>query len=350
MKRVFAILHEPASYTLDRNRAVYDKLGVEYCYINGSSLAKSIDTGVIDTLNGLPIFKLINRLRAILSANDIVIMNGYTGRIFRWLYLINIFYGRIIGIDSDTQLNIPGNKLKRRVKQIYLSAIFRNKHIYGLSGGSKTHKQLFRHYGMDESQIFLMPMMVDNKRFRVESPRQTKPFTFLYVGRIIAVKNLDLLLEAFTSRFPSNDVCLKLVGTGDMAKQLKKKYDRYHNVIFTGAKYGDDLIREYAEASAFVLPSSYEPWGLVVNEAMAAGLPVIVSNQVGAAWDLVEGCDTGFIFRFDDKNDLADKMEQLVNDNVLYRRFSQNATDKMHRHWNYDLYTKCLIEFINTAR
>ncbi len=350
MKRVFAILQEPASYTVDRNHTVYDKLGIDYCYIASKSEAKS-DLDNVQGLDALSHEALNRYLVNILHDYDVVIFNGYTGRIFLRLFVLNLRYHRVVGIDSDTQLRIPSNPLKRFAKWAWLSMVFRNKHFYGLPGGTGSHKELFRHYGMSERRICLMPMMVNNVKFVCHNRNYAHPvFRFLYVGRIVDVKNIPVMLDAFVRAFDNrSDVQLRIVGKGNMLAELSVEYASRKNIVFAGAKYGDVLIREYHDASALILPSSYESWGLVVNEAMAAGLPVIVSDQVGAAHDLVEGCDTGFVFPYRDADKLAEQMKILVEDKNLYVRFSKNAAAYMKNVWNYDLYTKCLKEFIQKA-
>lgn len=349
MKKVFAILQEPASYTTDRNRLVYDELGIDYCYIHDSSLAKSSELNNVKSIGNLPFKDLISRIKRILRENDLIIMNGYNGWIFLILYLLNLIYRKPIGIDSDTQLNIPSKLLKRCIKRLYLSSIFHNKLIYGLPGGTKTHKDLFRHYGMAEERICLMPMVVNNSRFCYPYLRENRVFRFLFVGRIIPVKGIDILLEAFSNAFKNHhNVELHIVGDGELFDEFKQNYT-VDNIKFTGAKFEDELRQEYIDASAFILPSNYEPWGLVVNEAMAAGLPVIVSDQVGAAWDLVDGHETGFIFKYDDPEDLKNKMLTLYNNPELYKRFSSNAYHRLNDEWNYDYYRQCLIDFITKA-
>lgn len=349
MKKVFAILHEPASYTVARNKAVYDKIGIRYCYINSSAYSKTEHESEV-SLNSLSPYKLIKYIHSILKENDIIIMNGYTGKIFVILFILNLFYGKKIGLDSDTQLRIPSSKLKRIIKSLCLSTIFRNHNIYGLPGGSKTHVSLFTHYGMNENRICLMPMVVDNDIFRNSSPKKSNKFTFIFVGRIIPEKNLEVLFQAFIKGFNNNDkVELRIVGDGNLLNTYLKKYDSYSSIKSVGTKHGQDLIKEYQQAHVFVLPSCSEQWGLVVNEAMAAGLPVIVSDQVGAAWDLVDGRETGFIFKYDDPEDLKNKMLTLYNDPELYKRFSSNAYHRLNNEWNYDYYRQCLIDFITKA-
>lgn len=348
MKSVYAILYEPASYTTDRNEAVYDKLGIKYCYMHGTSLAKSESDQPIDLLPNV-FFSLISRLKYILKHNDVIIMNGYVGRVFLILYFLNFWYRRSIGLDSDTQLVIPGNPIKKMLKTLYLKLVFGNKHFYGLAGGTKTHKELFRHFGMKEERIFLCPMMVDNEKFRYGSEHKTDIFKFLYVGRIISVKNIELMIKAFLKTFSNrNNVELHIVGGGELLDVYQKQYTE-NNVIFEGPKYGNDLVNAYKLANVFILPSSFEPWGLVVNEAMSAGLPCLVSDQVGAAWDLVEDRNTGYIFKNNDMDDLSMRMLQIYEDKELYFEFSRNAYETMHNYWNYELYTKNLINFIEKA-
>ena len=150
--KVFAILHEPASYTVDRNKAVYDKLGIQYQYIHKGAYASECeaDSSVLPVKFG----ELVKRLRQILAENDVVIMNGYSNKIFVILFLLNIFYRKPVGIDSDTQLSIPSNPIKRLLKWVYLRIIFGNSSVYGLAGGTGSHKELFSHYGMNKERIF----------------------------------------------------------------------------------------------------------------------------------------------------------------------------------------------------
>ena len=346
--RAFAILHEPAQYTTDRNHAVYDKLGVRYAYMYGQSEARS-DEGPAETpLSELTWWQLTTWLWRLLRDNDIIIMNGYNNGMFLLLFLLNKLFGRAIGLDSDTPLSVPHNSLKRITKRLYLHTIFTNRHIYGLAGGTGSHKELFRHYGMREERIFLMPMMVDNGKFYVTEEKPVKPYVYLYVGRIVECKNLPVMIEAFIQTFAGrDDVQMQIVGGGELLEDYQRLYAEHKNILFLGKQFGKELVKTYHSSHVFVLPSSFEPWGLVVNEAMAAGLPVIVSDHVGAAHDLVEGHETGFIFPYNDTEELAQRMKELQEDKALYKRFSENAYHRMHDVWNYNLYTKCLQSFID---
>ena len=108
---------------------------------------------------------------------------------------------------------------------------------------------------------------------------------FLYVGSLIERKNVRVLIEAFSEiRNPSD--CLTIVGDGPLASELKgyvKSIQLEDFIEFTGHKNQEQLALEYAKANTLVLPSTNEVWGLVVNEALASGLHVVVSSSAGVA-------------------------------------------------------------------
>lgn len=350
MKRVFVILAEPASYTVDRNKAVYDPMGIKYSYMHSKSVAKTVDVEQVDAYSQLSRWELFKEMRKVVRDNEVIIMNGYVDRTFWALFFANLLKGKPIGIDSDTQLVVPSNPIKRFIKAITLRSLFTRKWMYGLAGGNHAHKDLFRHYGMSEERIFLMPMMVNNERFYYTGERPAEPFTFLYVGRLVGFKHTPLMLQAFIKAFAGNDkVHLRVVGDGEYMGELKSLAQGHKNIHLLGAKFGNELTSEYHNAHVFILPSTYEQWGLVVNEAMCASMPVIVSDTVGSGYDLVQGKNTGLVFKDNDVDSLTESMKQFAFSPELYKECSQNAYKLMHDHWNYDLYRDCITKFIESV-
>ena len=157
--KVFCYFVEPAAYTLDLATKVYDKNNIDYAFLYSYSLAASLLTSskvFLDKLNW------ISRIRFVIKTfrnNDLIIVNGYNNYPFVLTFILNVFSftKKHIAIESDTQLSIPKNLLKRCLKWLYLSIVFQNKYVLGFAGGSASHKELFRHYGMVENHIFLMP-------------------------------------------------------------------------------------------------------------------------------------------------------------------------------------------------
>ncbi|QOY85095.1 glycosyltransferase family 4 protein [Paludibaculum fermentans] len=135
---------------------------------------------------------------------------------------------------------------------------------------------------------------------------------FLYVGRLSKEKNLIRLLAAFARyRLGGGQWELVIVGGGPDAKSLHEGVEQSEvadAVHFLGPRPAADLLPCYAWAQCFVLPSMSEPWGLVVNEAMAAGLPVIVSDRCGCVDDLVEPGGNGWLFNPEDVQALTEQL------------------------------------------
>jgi glycosyltransferase involved in cell wall biosynthesis len=119
-------------------------------------------------------------------------------------------------------------------------------------------------------------------------------------------------------------------------------------IRFLGFKNQSELPQLYAASDVMVLPSENEPWGLVINEAMAAGLPVVVTNAVGAAPDLVEGQDTGFVYPVGNIARLVDVLRMLAQDPSLCERMGRNAQTLISR-WDVKNSAAGIVRAIQTS-
>jgi len=343
--RIFTYFVEPASYTLDLSKNIHDKNEIDYCFIKSNTLVVSDAKSEKVFLDQKTIIDKIKFVYLQFKKNDFIIINGYNNYPFIITFLLNLFTSnkKYIATESDTQLVVPNNPVKRFIKWLYLSFVFRSKYVLGFAGGSDSHKDLFRYYGMNEEWIFLMPMMVDNHKFLLSVRSNPEMFTFLYVGRLVKHKNVEGLIQQFNANFSDKNAVLKIVGDGEQMEYLFDKYNS-EKVLFFGKKFNNELLAEFKSASCFVCPSSFEPWGLVVNEALSAGLPVIATKEVGACFDLIKGKKTGFIAN--DMSEFGKMMLTLFDDDQLLKEYSVNASELMQNNWNYDLYNKCLNDAI----
>lgn len=130
---------------------------------------------------------------------------------------------------------------------------------------------------------------------------------FLYVGRLIDVKNLELLIKVF-NELPL--LRLNIIGFGELENELKSIANK--NVQFLGAVKNKDLPKYYQSNDVFILPSKSEPWGLVVEEAMNNGMPVILGDMVGCKDDLVSD-ETGLIFEHSNKDSLETAIKKICD-------------------------------------
>jgi glycosyltransferase involved in cell wall biosynthesis len=170
-----------------------------------------------------------------------------------------------------------------------------------------------RSFGVPDRRIALAPNAVDSEIFgRAAVDRSGRETcTFLYAGRLDAEKGLDVLLRAF-ARSPGR---LVIAGSGPEEEELRARADG--RVRFAGPLDRDALVPLYAEADAFVLPSRSEPWGMVLNEAAAAGLPLVATDGAGAAHDLIEEGVNGFRVPVGDEDALAAALTRLAEDEPL---------------------------------
>lgn len=128
---------------------------------------------------------------------------------------------------------------------------------------------------------------------------------FIYVGRLIPEKNLELLIHVFNKK---PHLSLTVIGFGVLEDALKIIANA--NISFTGAIDNEKLPAYYQQADVFILPSKSETWGLVVEEALNNGTPVIVSDRVGCRKDLVNE-NTGLVFNYDSEQSLSDVIDSI---------------------------------------
>lgn len=350
--RVFTFFIEPSSYTLDLINNIYNPLFMDHIFLNNRVIIAKADVSIpIKSMHRFSFFEKVRFLVKIAKSYQLIIFNGYNRWEFVFLFLLNKFLRNkfCIAIESDTQAKEDFG-WKGIFKGIYLKIIFTDKKVLGFPGGSFMHKKLFLKYGMEEENIFLMPMMVNNQKFFMKEKRPESPFIFLYVGRIIPHKNVEFLIKEFLKSFDSHsNVYLKIVGDGESLKELQHRYKTKQNIIFEGAKSGVDLIKAYHSSHVLVIPSLSEPWGLVVNEALSAGLPVLASDRVGAIYDLIYDKNTGLVFDPTVPGKLSLYMKNILQNKNLYERMSVNAQKLMKEYWNYDLYRDSLQKAIRRA-
>jgi len=173
-----------------------------------------------------------------------------------------------------------------------------------------------------DRKILTIPNMVDTEYFnfsRVSKPAD--PFVFLYVGILERVKGLDILAEAFSKVLAGNrKVCLRIVGRGsarEELEQLVRKLELTEAVSILGYLDREHLLQEYQRAHAFVLPSRFEAFGVVLIEAMATGLPVIATRSGGPENIVPEQC--GILAESENAEALARAMIRVMDHYEDYR-------------------------------
>lgn len=157
---------------------------------------------------------------------------------------------------------------------------------------------------------------IDNDLFKTDRATRIADKTIICVARLVPIKNLHGLLHAwYDIEKQDTGYRLMIIGNGPEEELLKDDVRRMGlaSVLFVDAVGNDELPAYFGRAEAFILPSFSETWGLVVNEAMASGLPVLLSRAVNAANDLlIEGVN-GFGFDAFDIKDIATVILRYIN-------------------------------------
>ena len=215
-----------------------------------------------------------------------------------------------------------------------------------LSPGPDADGYLAR-YGVPSSKVRRLGHVIDVDRFsQAVADRDADPgrerrldagldgFVFVYVGSLTKAKGIDVLLDAFSAlvgRRP--DVSLFLVGDADPRELLGRLDARVRDRVRTSPfVQAADLPDRLAMGDAFVFPTRADTYGLVIDEAMASGLPVISSDAVGELADRIEPGVTGTIVPAGDVRELARAMESYAADPVGVRRLGANARARMKGH------------------
>jgi glycosyltransferase involved in cell wall biosynthesis len=181
------------------------------------------------------------------------------------------------------------------------------------------NREYLRHYGAPAERMFFSPACVDNEAFRgggagrhAHEPSRKR---LLFVGKLIERKRpMDLVDAAGILRRRGRDVELVFAGSGELAGRLEESACRVEvPARFLGFVNQSEMPAVYAAADVIVLPSDgSETWGLVINEAMASGVPAVVSDEVGCGPDLVVPGATGATFRLGDTEAMARAIEGVL--------------------------------------
>jgi glycosyltransferase involved in cell wall biosynthesis len=157
------------------------------------------------------------------------------------------------------------------------------------------------------------------------------PLTFLFCGQMIRRKGIDLLLQAFDRIVASgHDVRLRLVGReAELPNFLPTVSPAARSkIVYEGFQAPEALPRYFGTSDVFVLPSRHDGWGVVVNQALAAGLPVVASNEVGAGLDLIDDGNNGIRIAAGDVDALHRAMEAFALNKDIARRWGERSREK----------------------
>lgn len=261
---------------------------------------------------------------------DVIVVDGY-GPLTSAL---SILYLKIS--KKNFFMNIDGGFVKederffnRILKQILISSP-----TYYLCSSQNTANYL-NYYGAKKDNMFYHPFtslwkedilseplkISDKKQLRDKYDLRGEKIV-IAVGRFIPSKGFELLINVWKDINPNFD--LIIIGGGEeeeMYKELIKKLN-LENVEILGFMEKEKLFDYYKASDLFVLPTKEDVWGLVINEALANGLPVVTTNRCVAGLELIENFENGFIVPVDDHKEITKKINYILNDEDLRYKMS----------------------------
>ena len=216
---------------------------------------------------------------------------------------------------------------------------------HGASGavayGSKARSYLID-LGLLPEKVFLGINTVDTEYYRLGCLVRRKhlglsyPRSLLFVGHLTPGKRIDLLLLALAYLAKKRtDFVLRIVGSGPEEARLRAMVSSLgisEFVTFEGFHQKSEVLDYLAHASCFLFPSEYDIWGLVLNEAMAAGVPCVASIHAGATADLISDGETGFAVDFLDSKKVSALVEWVLDNPNEARRIGETASSFVSEH------------------
>jgi len=193
--------------------------------------------------------------------------------------------------------------------------------------GINYEKLVFSPYSIDTALFESQKAIFDRGKSRAKLGLNDNHFVFLFSGKLIPRKEPLLLIEAISRIRQKENVALIIMGDGPLRESVIEKGVSVlgNNFLFQGFVNQSQIGEFFSAADAFVLPSNYETWGLVVNEAMQFGLPAVVSDHVGCYHDLIIEGQTGFSFSNGNADELAEKINMLLQNKGLAHRMGNQA-------------------------
>ncbi|MCW3090883.1 MAG: glycosyltransferase [Ferruginibacter sp.] len=316
--------------------------GYSYCFVNnisavpGSNSFKGIDNPTL--------IKQIETWKA-----DAVLVYGWCFK--SHLKAIRYFHKKIAVIfrgDSTTLNEAKG--LKKIARTLFLKWVY-SYVDYALYVGVH-NKSYFKKHGLKENQLFLAAHAVDNGRFaqpddeykaaakkwRYELGIREHELTILFAGKLEAVKNPGFIVN-LAKKMMGLPIKFILVGNGHLEKELRTSSLDCPNILFLDFQNQLKMPIVYRLGDLFILSSKSETWGLGVNEAMACGKGVLVSDRCGCAADLVTNDQNGYVFSIERSDDVINKIKEFLTHKEQVKMMGMASSRKIAE-----------FSFLNTAK
>lgn len=288
-RKIFVIFISKDS--VNRNKDFFKgEKNFEYIFLDNGVYEKR--NAIKNSLKLIKILKSINYTRIVIGGWDS--LENWTS------WFLSDKQKNCVAIESS-EFESTTNGLKGFFKKIFLKKI-----SLGFASG-EAQVNLLRKVGYTGEIRKTKGVGIFNYKKIDNNRKITEVKKFLYVGRLSSEKNIEQIIKFFNK---TPELELNIVGYGPLEKTLKKLAIN-NNISFLGKINNDKLSKVYQDNDVFILPSKSEPWGLVVEEALYNGLPVILSDKVGCHTELIKNEEQGYIYDVKSEEDLKIKINKI---------------------------------------
>jgi len=262
---------------------------------------------------------------------------------------------------GDSSFPPPVRTARDAIRAGFVRTIFGSASGFMVSG--MLNGDYYRHYGGDPHRFFLLPWAIDNERFITSSAfepgeRETlreshgileNDMAIVFSAKLVPRKDPMTLLRAVDAMQHRDRAVVVFLGNGALMDELRAfANERGLRVHFAGFINQTDLPKHYAMCDVFVLPSTYEPRGAVINEAMACGLPVIVTDRCGSIGDIVLEDENAFIYPAGDARALARHLDRLAANPDLRAQMGDRSREIIAT-WDYEAGVEGVVEALRSV-
>ncbi|WP_242489893.1 glycosyltransferase family 4 protein [Noviherbaspirillum cavernae] len=259
-------------------------------------------------------------------APDVVVTDGFNPtHLYAFAYAVMKNRAHAVMTDGTDVSEQSLSRVHKGVRRI----VYARSHAF--IAASQGGVRLYESYGIPAERCFMSCLCIDNGAYAAPLPtaQQDRPFDFIFSGRIEAVKNPLFALEvaAETARRIKRKTSILFAGSGSMEGDVRAVASRQSHLVDThlhGHAAQGQLPALYGSARLFLFPTLWDPWGVVANEACAAGLPVITTPAAGVAGELVRDSENGFVCTPDVKT-WAQRAAMLLTQDHVWRGFSRRS-------------------------
>jgi glycosyltransferase involved in cell wall biosynthesis len=306
-----------------------------------------------DHFKGIVTPQLITQIEAWNPSSVLVFGWSYYGHLKAMLY----FKSKVpVYFRGDSTLLDEQSGFRSIAKKLFLKWVYRYvDHAFYVGHNNKAY---FKKYGLKDDQLTFAPHAIDNRRFSEDRTVAASRFRrelgikdnetiILFAGKLENKKSPVLLLDAFLLADRSG-VHLLFVGNGALEQTLQRKANGHENIHFVGFQNQTAMPTVYQAADLFCLPSKGpgETWGLAVNEAMACGKAILVSDKCGCAVDLVTK-KNGIIFKSEVGSELQIAIQTLVADKGILSEYGQESKNII-RNWDFTHIARAIEQHLVT--